>query len=101
MELTMDLAFWVALISALLAAVGLMGIIGGASFAGRPVGPRVFRIGSMAMTAAGIIVLVSSLADLLSADQLFGGVMMIIFGTAVSLPKRVDEARTGTAKPAA
>jgi hypothetical protein len=47
---------------------------------------RSFRVGSVAMTIAGVVLMVASLAGLAATDQIFGGLMMVLFGTGVSLP---------------
>ncbi|WP_374139714.1 hypothetical protein [Sphingomonas sp. 32-62-10] len=100
MEFMMDGAFIVSLITAALALVGIIGIIGGASFRNRRAGPRMFRTGSIAMAGAGLVAIIASLIGIVATDQLFGGIMMLIFGTAVSLPKVIGTSTGGAPTPA-
>jgi hypothetical protein len=97
----MDLAFLVSLAAGMLAAIGLVGIIGGASSRRTAAGRRWFRIGSIAMTIAGLAAMVAGLGGIGGVDQLFGGLMMTIFGTAVSLPKDDDIANHSAPTPTA
>ncbi len=93
----MNVAFYVTLVSGLLALIGLVGIISGASMRGRMAkggvgraasGQRVFRTGAAAMTMAGLVGILAGVFGIVGTDQIFGGLMMLIFGTAVSLPKQ-------------
>jgi hypothetical protein len=82
----------------LLAALGLAGILVGAAL--RQPGPRrrSFRVGSVAMTIAGVLLMLASLVGLAGTDQLFGGLMMALFGTGASLPA-VKDAAAAAAQP--
>ncbi len=89
----MNIAFYVSLVIGVLALIGLVGIIGGASMRGKSVkgaasGQRIFRVGAVAMTIAGLVGILAGLFGVVGTDQVFGGLMMLIFGTAVSLPKQ-------------
>jgi len=70
----------------LLAAIGLVGIFGGAVRARQSGGKRSFRIGSIAMTLAGLVLMLASITGVVEGDKIFGGLMMLIFGTSVALP---------------
>jgi hypothetical protein len=70
----------------LLATVGIGGIIGGAAATAPSVRRRSFTVGSVAMTVAGVALMLSSIAGLKDTNALLGGFMMMIFGTGVSLP---------------
>lgn len=96
----MNGVFLVSLLTGTLALVGIVGIIGGASLRERRAGPRLFRIGSIAMGGAGLVSIIASLIGVVGADQLFGGIMMLIFGTAVSLPKATGDAPRAIPTPA-
>ena len=95
----MDVAFYVTLVTGVLALIGLVGIIGGAASNGTAGGVRLFRVGAAAMTLAGLAGIIAGLFGIVEASQLFGGLMMLIFGTSVSLPKRGGAIGSAGASP--
>ena len=82
----MTLAHFITVLAGVLALLGLVGIFGGAWATRAPQRHRMFRAGSMAMGTAGLVLLVGGLIGAADTGQLLGGVMLLIFGTAISLP---------------
>lgn len=76
----------VTVVSGILATVGLGGIMSAAALKGPLARQLSLRIGSVAMTAAGLLQIVASLSGYGAPDAAFGGFMMMLFGTGVSLP---------------
>jgi len=87
----MTLEWYVTFCAGVLATVGLVGIFAGAWLRSAPVGARSFAIGRVAMGLAGLLMLLAWLVGAAEIDQLFGGLMLLIFGTAVSLPVATPE----------
>lgn len=84
----MTLAMIMTVTAGVFAAVGLGGVLIGASHAHSAGGKRSFLIGSMALALAGLVMLVSGMTGLGGSSELFGGLMLLIFGTAITLPAR-------------
>ena len=83
--MTVDVVITIA--AGILAAVGLGGILVGAAYAGAPKRFAIFRAGSGSMAAAGIVLLLAGITGHADFGQMSGGLMLLIFGTAVSLPQ--------------
>ena len=90
----MTMTLSISIIAGVLAAIGLAGIMVGASGQRTPWRARTFRTGSIAMGSAGLVLLLGGLLGVADTGQIFGGLMLLIFGTAVSLP-----ATKGTVTP--
>ena len=88
----MSMMFAISLTTGFLALIGLCGILMGATLTSLQARHRIFRIGTVAMTAAGLIMLLGGLIGFADAGMIFGGLMLVIFGTATSLPKDSDPA---------
>ncbi len=76
----------VTLVAGLLAALGFSGILFGAAVRTSPHRQRIFRFGSIAMAVGGLVLMLGAMIGVSDGSNLFGGLMMLIFGTAVSLP---------------
>ena len=76
----------ISILAGVLAAIGLAGIMVGASGQRTSLRARTFRAGSIAMGSAGLVLLFGGLLGVADTGQIFGGLMLLIFGTAVSLP---------------
>lgn len=84
----MTLSMIITVAAGLFSAIGLGGVLIGASFANRAGGRRSFLIGSAALTLAGLVMLLAGLTGIGGTSELFGGFMLLIFGTTVTLPIR-------------
>ena len=82
--MTMQLS--ITIIAGMLALIGLVGILAGAAGQRSLLRARIFRTGSVAMGSAGLVLLLGGLLGAADTGQIFGGLMLLIFGTAVSLP---------------
>ena len=82
----MTIAHFMTGLAGVLALLGLVGIFGGAWARRSPHRHASFRAGSVAMGSAGLVLLSGSLVGAVDTGQLFGGVMLILFATAISLP---------------
>ena len=80
----MSLSYLITLLGGLLAAVGLLGVLGGAAMPAGAGRLRVFRVGAVALTLAGLVELAGSLAGVGGSDSLVIGMMLRVFGTGVS-----------------
>ena len=88
----------ITLAAGILAMVGLFGILLAAAAPRLPARQRVFRTGSVAMGLAGVVLLLGGLMGHADMGQMVGGFMLIVFGTAIGLPKTVpDDTPAGTA----
>ncbi len=82
----MTIGDFVTILAGVLALIGLIGIFGGAWAKRLPQRHRIFRAGSVAMGSAGLVLLVAGLLGHAETGQMLGGLMLLIFGTAISLP---------------
>lgn len=90
------MALFLTVAAGLLAAIGLGAVLIGASLrrganGGSDRGRGMFRVGTVALTLAGLVLLLGSMIGIDTPSGMFAGLMLVLFGTTVSLPP----ARTG------
>lgn len=93
----MTVAMIMTVMAGLLSAIGLGGVLIGAARPGREGSKRIFLIGSMSLTLAGLVMLVSGMIGVGGTSELFGGLMLIIFGTSITLPAHRAAGKRGGA----
>lgn len=93
----MTINILVTIMAGVLAAIGIGGMLTGAASRREPFRQRSFRVGCVAMGLGGLVLLLAGLAGYGDSGQIFGGLMLLIFGTAVSLPARAGAAAAGQA----
>ena len=81
----MSLSYVITLLAGLLAAVGLFGVLGGAAMPAGAGRLRVFRVGAVALTLAGLVECAGSIAGAAGTDALVIGILLLVFGTGVSI----------------
>ena len=90
----MTVQFSITLLAGILSLTGLIGIVAGAAGQRTTLRKRAFRVGSVAMGMAGLVLLLGGLFGVADTGQMFGGVMLLIFGTAVGLPAATEAKAT-------
>ncbi len=77
---------WFATLSAgLLALVGLGAVFTAFVLRTEPRRSTVFRIGTVGLTLAGLVLMLGSVIGWLGSNEMFGGLMLLVFGTGSSL----------------
>ncbi len=77
----MPLAWFATLAAVVFASVGACGLFASAFF--KDIGRRrsVFRVATFGFTLAGLVLMLAGVAGILGAKELYGGLLMAVFGT--------------------
>ncbi len=91
----MSMAWFAALATGVLASIGIGGIIMAVVF--RDAGRRQlsFRVGAIGLTLGGLVLMLGAVAGGLESKAVFGGLLMVLFGTGSNLlPPNTPGAQT-------
>ena len=81
----MSMTWFATMAAGLLAMIGLGGVFAGILLKAEPRRRQVFRIGTVGLTLSGLVLLLGSLIGWLGSNEMFGGLLLVVFGTGASL----------------
>jgi hypothetical protein len=81
----MYMTWFATLVAGLLSMIGLGGIFTGVVLRAERLRSRAFRIGTVALTFSGLVLMLGSLIGWLGTNEMFGGLLLLMFGTGARL----------------
>jgi hypothetical protein len=89
----MSMSWFVTITAGLLVLIGVVGMVAAVASKAAARRSRLFRAGSFALTAAGLVLMGASLTGWAGSNELFGGLMLTLFGSGASLaPQKKPDA---------
>jgi hypothetical protein len=77
---------FVTLAAGVLASVGMGGLVMAAASKDAGRRTRSLRVGAGGLTVAGLVVMVGGVAGWIAPSEVYGGILMVLFGTGLRLP---------------
>lgn len=93
-ETKMSMTWFATLAAGVLACVGLGGILTAVALKDPCRRKRSFRLGTYGLTLGGLVLMLGSIAGWLGSSEMFGGLLMVVFGTGSALlPTKASKAK--------